>query len=39
MGEGTDSEFNISYKPFKTQNLPLQNSSCDHRNFDSVNEA
>jgi hypothetical protein len=30
---------NISYKFFKTQNLPMQNSYCDHRNFDSVNQA
>ena len=29
---------NISYKSFKTQNLPMQNSYCDHRNFDSVNQ-
>ena len=28
---------NISYKFFKT--LPMQNSYCDYRNFDSVNEA
>jgi hypothetical protein len=28
----------ISYKSFKTQNLPMQNSYCDHRNFDSVNQ-
>ena len=27
---------NISYKSFKTKNLPMQNSYCDHRNFDSV---
>ena len=26
---------NTSYKSFKTQNLPLQNPYCDHRNFDS----
>ena len=44
MFEGTVSVFNtksifsnISYKSFKTQNLPMQNSYCDHRNFDSVN--
>ena len=29
---------NIAYKSFKTQNLPMQNSYCDHRNFDSVNQ-
>jgi hypothetical protein len=29
----------ISYKSFKTQNLPVQNSYCDHRNFDSVDQA
>jgi hypothetical protein len=23
-------------KSFKTLNLPMQNSYCDHRNFDSV---
>ena len=28
---------NISYKLFK--NLPMQNSYCGHRNFDSVNQA
>jgi hypothetical protein len=46
MSEETDSEFNtklvpsnISYKYFKTYNLPMQNSYCDHRNFDSVNRA
>ena len=45
MFEETDSSFNtnsvpsnISYKSFKTYNLPLQNSYCDHRNFDSVNQ-
>jgi hypothetical protein len=44
MIEGIDSVFNnesvssdISYKSFKTYNLPMQNSYCDHRNFDSVN--
>jgi hypothetical protein len=30
---------NISYKSFKTYNLPMQNSYCDHRNFDSVNQS
>jgi hypothetical protein len=30
---------NISYKSFKIYNLPMQNSYCDHRNFDSVNQA
>ena len=46
MFEETDSLFNtesvpsnISYKSFKTQNLPMQNSYCDHRNFDSGNQA
>ena len=41
MFEGTHSVFNsesvpsnISYKSFKTQNLPKQNSYCDHINFD-----
>jgi hypothetical protein len=41
MFDATDSVFNnetdpsnISYKSFKTSNLPLQNSYCDHRNFD-----
>ena len=29
---------NISYKSFKTLNLPMQNSYCDDRNFDSVNQ-
>ncbi len=30
---------NISYKSFRTQDLfPVQNSSCDHRNFDGVNQ-
>jgi hypothetical protein len=29
---------NISYKSFKTYNLPTQNSYCDHRNFDCVNQ-
>ncbi len=45
MFEGTDSMFNtksglsnISYKSFKLPNLPAQNSYCDHRNFDSVNQ-
>jgi hypothetical protein len=45
MFEGTDSVFdtesvpsNISYKSFETYNLPMQNSYCDHRNFDSVNQ-
>ena len=28
----------ISYKSFKTQDLLLQASSFDHRNFDSVNQ-
>jgi hypothetical protein len=28
---------NISYKSFKT--LPVQNSYCDHRNFDIVKQA
>jgi hypothetical protein len=44
MFEETDSVFtsklvpsNISYKSFKT--LPMQNSYCDHRNFDSVKPA
>jgi hypothetical protein len=43
MLEGTDSVFNtvlvpsnISYKSFKTNyNLPMENSYCDDRNFDS----
>jgi hypothetical protein len=46
MFGGTDSVLNIesvpsniSYKSFKTQNLPMQNSYCDHRNFGSVNHA
>jgi hypothetical protein len=30
---------NISYKSFKTYNLPMHNSYCDHRNFDSVNQS
>jgi hypothetical protein len=30
---------NSSYKSFKTWNVPLQNSYCDHRNFDSVKHA
>jgi hypothetical protein len=29
---------NISYKSFKTYNLPMQNSYCDHRIFDSVDK-
>ena len=44
MFEGNDSVLNsdsvpskLSYKSFRTLNLPLQNTSCDHRNFDSVN--
>ena len=44
MSEGTDSvlhiesvPLNISYKSFKTS--PVQNSYCDHRNFDSVNQS
>ena len=43
MFEGTDLVLNnesipsnISYKCFKTQNLPMQNFYCDHRNFDGV---
>ena len=43
--KGTDSvvntesfSSNISYQFFKTENLPMQNSYCDHRNFDSVNQ-
>ena len=43
MSEGTNLMLNtdsnasdISYKSFKIQNLPMQNSYCDHRNFDSV---
>ena len=29
----------ISYKSFRTQDLfPVQNSYCDHRNFDGVNQ-
>ena len=46
MFEETDSVLNIepvpsnvSYKSFKTQNLPMQNSYCDHRNFDSVDQS
>ena len=46
MLERSDSLFNnepvfsnISYKSFKTQNLPLQNSYCDHRNVDIVKQA
>jgi hypothetical protein len=42
--EGTNSVLNtesvpsnISYRSFKTKNLPMQNTYCDHRNFDSVN--
>ena len=45
MFEGSDSGLNtetvaskIYYKSFKTQNLPFQNSYCDHRNFDNVNQ-
>jgi hypothetical protein len=43
MFEGTDSvfkKFNISLKHFSPnrQNLPMQNSYCDHRNFDSVKQ-
>jgi hypothetical protein len=45
MFEETDSVLNtkpvpsnISYKSFGTKNLPMQNSYCDHRNFDSVNQ-
>ena len=45
MFEGTDLLFNtkpvcsnIPYQSFKTQNLPVQNSYCDHRNFDGVNQ-
>ena len=40
MFEGNDSVFNsnICYKSFKTYNLPVQNSYCDHRNFDSLNQ-
>ena len=30
---------NISSQPFKTWNLPMPNSYCDHRNFYSVNQA
>ncbi len=29
---------NISYKSFKTLNLPKQNCYCDQRNFDGVNQ-
>ena len=46
MFEGTDLVLNtdsvrpnISYKSFKTQKLSLQNSYCDHRNFDSANQS
>jgi hypothetical protein len=42
MFEGTGIESvptNISYKSFKTYNLSMQNSYCDHRNFDSVYKA
>ena len=48
MLEGTDSVFNlilntessnISYKSFEPYNLPMQNSYCDHRNFDRVNQS
>jgi hypothetical protein len=46
MFEETDSAFNIesvpsniSYKSFKTWNLPMQNSYCVHRNFDSLKQA
>ena len=28
---------NISYRSFKTYNLPMKNSCCDHRNFNNVN--
>jgi hypothetical protein len=35
MFQGTDSVKHC-YKFFKTYNLPMQNSYCDHRNFDSV---
>jgi hypothetical protein len=45
MFEGNDSMINtasvpsdISYKSFKTQNLQIQNSYCDYRNVDSVNQ-
>ena len=45
MLEGTDSVFNtvlvpsnISYKSFKTYNLPMENSYCDDRNVDSENQ-
>jgi hypothetical protein len=45
MLEGTDLMFNtesvssnISYKP-SNYNLPMQNSYCDHRNFNIVNQA
>jgi hypothetical protein len=46
MFEGTDLVLNtesvpsnISYKSFKTWNLPMQNYYCDHRNFGSGNQA
>ena len=29
---------NISYKSFKTQSLLMQNSYCDHRKVESVNQ-
>ena len=29
---------NISYKSFKTYNLPMPNSYCDHRDFEGVNQ-
>ncbi len=42
MFEGTAYVFNtesvpsnISYKSYKTYNLPMQDSYCDHRNLDS----
>ncbi len=45
MFKGTDQSLNaksvpsdISYKSLKTQDLPLQNSSFDQRNFDGVNQ-
>ena len=42
MFKGTDQAvkvlLNTSYQSLKTQNLPLENSSCDHRNIDSANE-
>ena len=46
MFEGTDSVLNtelvpsnISYKSFKTWNLYIENSYCDHRTFGRVNQA